>query len=310
MDKLIGHSEVMQDLFEMIRLVAGSQAPVLIRGESGTGKELAARTIHELSPRRTGRFVVVDCAAIPETLLESELFGHVKGAFSGAVSDKKGLFEEADGGTIFLDEIADTTPQFQAKLLRVLQDGQVKALGSNRRINISVRVISATNKDLEKLVESKAFRQDLYYRLDVLPLWLPPLRCRRDDIPLLVTHFAGEISARQHKPVPEIGPETMRGLMEASWPGNVRELKHAIERAVITASGPRLLLPDFFGEVKKIAGASPDLRTAARHAAQSIERTKIVDALHQAGGNKTKTARRLHISRASLYTKLKTYRIE
>jgi transcriptional regulator with GAF, ATPase, and Fis domain len=308
--RLIGRSPAMQDLFEMIRLIAGSQATVLIQGESGTGKELVAKTIHELSPRVKQPFVVVDCAALPENLLESELFGHVKGAFTGAVSTKKGLFEEAAGGTIFLDEIADTSPQFQAKLLRILQEGELKPVGSNRRIKVDVRVISASNKDLAALVEANAFRRDLYYRLAVLPIIVPPLRSRREDIPLLARHFAEAAAVRHHKPAPDFAPAVMRTLTEASWPGNVRQLKHMIERAVITAPGRHLMLSDCFGDRTPNPAQSSDLRTAARDAAQAVERTNIADALHRAGGNKAKTARALQISRASLYNKLRTYGIE
>ena len=196
-------SPVMHQLFEMIRLVADSPATVLIQGESGTGKELVARTIHQTSYRREKPFVVVDCGALPETLLESELFGHVKGAFTGASMAKSGLLEEADGGTVFLDEIADTTPTFQAKLLRVLQEGEIKRVGGTQPVKIDVRVISATNKDLTDLVKAKAFRQDLYYRLAVLPISLPPLRERRGDIPLLASRFVAEcLCATPAKPSP------------------------------------------------------------------------------------------------------------
>jgi two-component system response regulator HydG len=307
---LIGQGPAMQDLFEMIRLIAGSQATVLIQGESGTGKELVAKTIHELSPRGKQPFVVVDCATLPENLLESELFGHVKGAFTGAVSTKKGLFEEAEGGTIFLDEIADTSPQFQAKLLRTLQEGEIKPVGGNRRIKVDVRVISASNKDLPALVQANAFRQDLYYRLAVLPVCVPSLRSRREDIPLLAGHFAEAAATRHHKPIPEIAPGIMRVLTEAPWPGNVRQLKHMIERAVITARGRHLMLSDCFGDMKQHTPKLSDLRTAARDAAQAVERANIADALQHEGGNKAKTARALHISRASLYNKLRTYGIE
>ncbi len=200
--ELIGTSAAMREVLDMIRLVADSSATVLIQGESGTGKELVAKTIHRTSYRRDKPFVVVDCGSLPETLLESELFGHVKGAFTGAHASKRGLFEEADGGTIFLDEIADTTATFQAKLLRVLQEGEIKRVGGNKSIKIDVRVISATNKDLVELVKAKTFRQDLYYRLAVLPLSLPPLRERREDIPLLVQHFVAASCKRHRQPSP------------------------------------------------------------------------------------------------------------
>ncbi len=306
--ELIGQSRPMRQLFEMIRLVADSQATVLIQGESGTGKELVAKTIHTASYRRGKPFVVVDCGSLTETLLESELFGHVRGAFTGAVVNKKGLFEEADGGTMFLDEIADTTPQFQAKLLRVLQEGEIKPVGSSRGIKVDVRVISASNKDLVELVKAKTFRQDLYYRLAVLPLYLPALRDRREDIPLLVNHFA-TVSCRRHRqPVRKVLPEAMHALAEASWPGNVRELQHYIERAVVTTSGPELTCKDLVGIVTD--SAADDLRTVARGATQQAERTRILQALRQAGGNRAQAARLLKISRAGIYNKLREYEIE
>jgi len=223
---LLGRSPAMRQLFDMTRLVAESSATVLIHGESGTGKELLARTIHALSSRRDRPFVVVDCGSLPETLLESELFGHVKGAFTGAVANKRGLFEEAEGGTIFLDEIADTRPVFQAKLLRVLQEGEIKPVGGTRSIKIHARVISASNKDLAELVKAKTFREDLYYRLAVLPLYIPALRERREDIPLLVQSFVTASCARHHQAVRSVDEKTMRALCEAAWHGNVRELQH------------------------------------------------------------------------------------
>lgn len=306
---LIGRSEPMQQLFEMVQLVADSQATVLLQGESGTGKELVARTIHNLSYRRDRPFVVVDCGSLPETLLESELFGHVKGAFTGAVSSTKGLFEEADGGTIFLDEIADTTLHFQSKLLRVLQEGEIKPVGSCRSIKVDVRIISATNKDLFERIKSKAFREDLYYRLAVLPLLLPPLRDRREDIPLLVRHFVEASCKRHRKPLREVTPEAMQGLIAAPWAGNVRELQHTIERAVVTAPGPQLTRQDFFGPLTSPV-ADTDLRSVARKAAQIAERARIQEALHQASGKRTRAAHALKISRASLYNKLRAYQLE
>jgi len=309
-DSLIGQSEPMQQLLGMIRLVADSQATVLLQGESGTGKELAARTIHQLSYRRDQPFIVVDCGSLPETLLESELFGHVKGAFTGAVASKKGLFEEASGGTIFLDEIADTSPQFQAKLLRVLQEGEIKPVGSNRPIKVDVRVISATNKDLAGLIKAKAFREDLYYRLAVLPLCLPPLRDRREDIPLLARHFVSAASRRHRRPALDATPDAIQALADADWPGNVRELQHAVERAVVTAQGPRLTAQDFFQTPDAGEAGCPGLRSLVRTAAQRAERARIELALRDAGGNKMKAAKLLKISRAGLYNKLRDYGIE
>lgn len=301
---LLGRSSVMQELFNMMRLVSDSAATVLIHGESGTGKELVAKTIHELSYRRDKPFVVVDCGSLPETLLESELFGHMKGSFTGATSNKRGLFEEADGGTIFLDEIADTTPTFQAKLLRVLQEGEVKRIGSTQPVKIDVRVISATNKDLVDLVRAKTFRQDLYYRLAVLPLYLPPLRDRREDIPLLVEHFVASSCLRHRQPPRGVSPELMQALVEAPWPGNVRELQHYVERAIVTTSGPDLVLHgSLLGQVRKDA----DLKSVVRDAVGQAERARILDALAKTGGNRLKAAKLLKISRASLYNKIRDY---
>jgi two-component system response regulator HydG len=304
---LIGTSAPMREVLDMIRLVADSSATVLIQGDSGTGKELVAKTIHMTSYRREKPFVVVDCGSLPETLLESELFGHVKGAFTGAHAFKRGLFEEADGGTIFLDEIADTTATFQAKLLRVLQEGEVKPVGGTQPIKIDARVISATNKDLSELVKARTFRQDLYYRLAVLPLYLPPLRERREDIPLLVAHFMAESCKRHRQPIRTISPEVMQALTDTSWPGNVRELQHYVERAVVTTTGPILACTDLVA-LDSVA-KDGDLRSATRGAVTQTERVRIVDALRKTGGNRSQAARRLKISRASLYNKLRDYNI-
>jgi two-component system, NtrC family, response regulator HydG len=305
LEELIGTSEPMQEVLEMIQLVADSSATVLIQGESGTGKELVAKTIHRTSYRQGKPFVVVDCGSLPETLLESELFGHVKGAFTGAHTSKQGLFEEADGGTIFLDEIADTTATFQAKLLRVLQEGEIKRVGGNQPIKIDVRVISATNKDLVELVKAKTFRQDLYYRLAVLPLSLPPLRERQDDIPLLVQHFVAASCQRHRQPVRLVSPDAMQALTQAPWPGNVRELQHYLERAVVTTTGPELNCKAIAALGSDSAGG--DLRSVARGATRQAERARILQALQQTGNNRAKAAKLLKISRASLYNKLRTY---
>lgn len=304
---LVGASPAMNQLFEMIRLVADSSATVLIQGESGTGKELVARTIHQTSYRREKPFVVVDCGALPETLLESELFGHVKGAFTGAAGAKPGLFEEADGGTIFLDEIADTSPTFQAKLLRVLQEGEIKRVGGTQPIKIDVRVVSATNKDLTDLVKAKAFRQDLYYRLAVLPVHLPPLRERRADIPLLVEKFVGDSCQRHRQELRRVSEEAMCALTAAPWPGNVRELQHYIERAVVTTTHQELTCADLVAVGSHVEAT--DLRTVGRYAARQAERVRILQALQQTSGNRVKAARLLKISRASLYNKLHEFDI-
>ena len=306
--ELIGMSAPMREVLDMIRLVADSSATVLIQGESGTGKELVAKTIHRTSYRREKPFVVVDCGSLPETLLESELFGHVKGAFTGAHASKRGLFEEADGGTIFLDEIADTTPVFQSKLLRVLQEGEIRPVGGTQRIKIDARVISATNKDLAELVKAQTFRQDLYYRLAVLPLSLPPIRERREDIPLLVEHFVARSCKRHRQPIRHVSEEAMQALSEAPWPGNVRELQHYIERTVVTTSGPTLACNDLVSSGS--ATEDKDLRSATRGAVTQAERALIADALKKTGGNRSKAAKLLKISRASLYNKLRRYHIQ
>jgi two-component system response regulator AtoC len=307
LDELIGRSSVMQQLFDMISLVADSAATVLIQGESGTGKELVAKTLHRLSVRHEKPFVVVDCGSLPETLLESELFGHVKGAFTGAVANKRGLFEEADGGTILLDEIANTSSMFQAKLLRVLQEGEIRRVGSNQPIKIDARVISATNKDLSEMVKAKQFRQDLYYRLAVLPLYLPPLRERKEDIGLLVERFLQQACARHRQPMRCVSPEVLRRLTTATWPGNIRELKHYIERAVVTTPGPTLCCEDI---VPTELHDESDLRSVSRDAIERAERARIIEALVRTQGNRVKAAKQLKISRASLYNKIRTYSIQ
>lgn len=309
---IIGRSEPMRRLFDMIRLVATSDATVLLEGESGTGKEMVARTIHGLSRRRDHRFVVIDCGALPETLLESELFGHVRGAFTGAVTAKPGLFEEAESGTIFLDEIADTSPALQAKLLRAIQEGEIKPVGGNRRVKINVRVIAASNKALTPLVAAKVFREDLYYRLAVIPITVPSLRHRREDIPLLVEAFVAEACARYGRDLLSVPPEALRLLINHPWPGNVRELRHVIERAVLTATRSELAADRLFADLvgaRAPAMSVSSLRDERQDAVRLLERARIVEALSMAKGNKARAARALKISRASFYNKLRDYQI-
>ncbi len=236
-DNIIGTSEPMCQIFEIIRKVADTDSTVLILGESGTGKELVARAIHYYSYRQAGPFIPVNCAAIPEDLLESELFGHERGAFTHAIRTRLGRFEQAHGGTIFLDEVGDMSPNLQVKLLRVLQDHQFERIGGNKTIKVDIRVIAASNRDLEAMVETGKFREDLYYRLNVIPIRIPPLRERRGDIPILVNHFIQEFSRRKKKPVLQMAPEAMKLLTNYDWPGNVRELENLIERLVILADG-------------------------------------------------------------------------
>jgi len=306
--EIIGDSAPIQRLVEMIQLVAASEATVLIQGESGTGKELVAKTIHASSPRREHPFVVVECSALPDTLLESELFGHVRGAFTGAVVDRKGLFEEAEGGTIFLDEIADTSQAFQARLLRVLQEGEIKPVGSSRSIKVNVRVISAGNKSLENLVAAKVFRADLYYRLAVLPLTVPPLRDRREDISLLVTHFLAQSAGKHGRASMHLSPDALQALLQHPWPGNVRELENLIERVVVTCQGSTIKVHDLFAD-HPLEHSTGDLGTIGKIARQEAERSRILQVLRDAKGDKTRAARILGISRSSLYNKLRDYNI-
>ena len=310
--RLIGRSDAMRQLFEMIRVVAPSDATVLLEGESGTGKEMVARTVHELSRRRDHPFVVIDCGALPETLLESELFGHVRGAFTGAVAAKPGLFEEADGGTIFLDEIADMSPALQAKLLRVIQEGEIKPVGGTRRVKVDARIIAASNRPMGPLVAAKAFREDLYYRLAVIPMAIPPLRRRREDVPLLIEVFVAEFCARYGRNPLAVPPEATRLLTTHAWPGNVRELRHVIERAVVTAPGGELAADRLFADLVGMPAAvrnDSSLSSERQDAVRLLERGRIVEALRLANGNRALAARSLKISRASFYNKLSRYQI-
>jgi len=305
---LIGKSSPIKELAEMVQLVAASEATVLIEGESGTGKELVAKTIHRLSPRRACPFVVVECSSLTETLLESELFGHVRGAFTGATCDRKGLFEEAEGGTIFLDEIADTSSAFQAKLLRVLQEGEIKPVGSNRSIKINVRVISACNKRLLDMIAINTFRPDLYYRLAVLPLKIPPLRNRKEDIPLLAQHFLHRACQVNKKSFLKLQKDAIRALVHYSWPGNVRELENLIERAVVTVRQSSISAQDLFGSIP-VDHSPADLASVSKAAREEAEKDRILQALQETGGEKAGAARLLKISRANLYNKLRMYQI-
>jgi DNA-binding NtrC family response regulator len=306
---IVGQSKPMRAVFRLIRMVARSNATILIQGESGTGKELIARALHQHSERSDGPFVAIDCAALPETLLESELFGHVRGAFTGAINNKKGLFVEAHGGTILLDEIDETTTALQSKLLRILQENEVRPVGTNKNIKVDVRVIAATNKDLKKEVERKLFREDLFYRLAVVPIHLPPLRDRRDDIPLLIDHFISKSCQENGLPTKRISAPGIRQLMEYQWPGNVRELENLVARAVLISSGSEIT-PDFLFPLAPATDSAPvTLPQAARKALEAVERQKIIDAdaLHRVNGNRSQAARLLGISRAAFYKKLRSY---
>ncbi len=309
--QIVGQSKPMRAVFRLIRMIAKSNATILIEGESGTGKELIARAAHQNSARSEGPFVAIDCASLPETLLESELFGHVRGAFTGAVSNKKGLFVEAHDGTILLDEIGDTTLAFQSKLLRALQENEIRPVGTNKSVKVDVRVIAATNKDLKELVEKKVFREDLFYRLAVVPVHLPPLRDRREDIPLLIDHFIKKSCKENDLEPKKVSAQGVRQLMEYQWPGNVRELENLIARAVLISSGPEIT-PEFLFPLAVSSGAGArdlPLPQATKTALQILERQKIIQALQEMKGNRSRAARLLGISRAAFYKKLRNYEL-
>lgn len=305
---IVGKSKPMQKVFDLIRRVAHTQATVLVQGASGTGKELVARAIHYNSPRKERPFVPVNCSAIPEELLESELFGHVKGAFTGAVSDKRGLFVEADGGTLFLDEISEMGPGMQTKLLRVLQEKEVRRVGDTRSTSIDVRVIAATNRRLEEEVKAGRFREDLYYRLNVIPLLLPHLRERTEDIPLLLDHFLQKY-ADEAGGVKRVSREAMAALMQYPWPGNVRELENAVERAAILCEGEEIGVEDLPAELRSPESVS--LSRAAQEGAtlEALEQEYVKMVLEQVEGNQTRAAEILGIDRRTLYRKLQRYEV-
>jgi DNA-binding NtrC family response regulator len=306
-DQLVGQSAPMKRVFEMIDAVARSRAAVLITGESGTGKELVARAIHYRGPRREGPFEAINCAALPETLFESELFGHEKGAFTNAVRQRRGLFESADGGTLLLDEISEITPPLQAKLLRVLQEREVQRLGSDRKIPVDVRVITTTNRHLPSEIEAGNFRDDLFYRINVVTVDLPPLRDRTADIPALVEHFIRRYNLENARNVTRVSDGVLRLFEQYPWPGNVRELENFIERAIVTASGD-VLTPDDFprelltgGPRKQSPGIEPGLSI------HEVEKQLILATLESEGGNQTRAADRLGISSRTLRNKLHEY---
>jgi two-component system, NtrC family, response regulator HydG len=299
--ELVAKSPAMQRVMETIETVAASDATVLITGESGTGKEVVARAIHAASPRRLMPMVTIHCGALAESLLESELFGHERGAFTGAQFRKKGKFEVADGGTVFLDEISDISLKTQTDLLRVLQEKEIVRVGSTQPIHVDFRCIAATNKELEPLIEARTFRADLYYRLHVVTLHLPPLRERREDIPLLVDHFLRKFCTAMGRPeVPRIAPEAMDLLVRNPWPGNVRELENAVERALVIARGPELKPADFSFQLQ--AATAPNGRTL-----EEVERAHIEHVWRSSAGNHSAAARDLGIDRTTLYKKLKRY---
>jgi transcriptional regulator with PAS, ATPase and Fis domain len=294
----------MQDVLELAARVAPLDTTVLVYGESGTGKEFIVRMIHEQSPRAGAPFVSINCAALTETLLESELFGHVRGAFTGAVRDKPGLFEVAGGGTIFLDEIGEVAPTVQAKLLRALQEREVRRVGAERNIKVNARVVAATNRDLRAAVDAGTFREDLYFRLGAFVITVPPLRDRREDIPPLVHSFLVRAAARFKKDVKSVSAEAMTALMHYRWPGNVRELEHAVERAVILARGPSIRVRELPPEVTAKPRHEPGDDTLDL---QEHERLMIERALERFGGNRRQAAAALRISTVTLWRKMKQY---
>ena len=307
---IIGRSRAMQEVIRRAELVAGTKSTVLITGETGTGKELVARAIHDRSAQRDMPLIKVNCAAIPETLLESELFGHVRGAFTGATTTKKGKFGLADGGTIFLDEIGTMNPTLQSKLLRVLQEREIEPLGSERTEKIDVRVIAATNRDLRQMVADGKFQEDLFYRLNVIPIEIPPLRERRDDILALIEHFVRKHAQRIGRRVDKIDDGVLAGLQQYDWPGNVRELENTIERAVVLAAGPAITAQavSVIGAVTQQTTGLPSLRL--RQNIEWVERETIRRALESAGGVKKDAAETMGISQRALSYYLAKYRLE
>ena len=310
---IIGESQQMKKLMTIIEKVSASDTTVLIQGETGTGKTMLARHIHSLSDRSDGPFVTIDCGALPENLLESELFGHVKGAFTGAIRAKRGLLEEAHGGTVFLDEIGELPPQTQVKLLRAIQELEIRPVGGNHPIKIDVRFISATNRDLKKEVDSGGFREDLYYRLSLIPLHLPALRERREDMLQFVGQFVREFNQRHNKNITKLSPTVLRNIMELPWKGNIRELKNVIERAVLLSDGSTIDAECFGagGMDKDVAsedGAGEPV--LLKKAVEEAEKNAIRRALRLAEGNRSKTAVLLGIGRRTLYDKLAYYQME
>ncbi|HUP38748.1 MAG TPA: sigma-54 dependent transcriptional regulator [Vicinamibacterales bacterium] len=323
--QMVGNSAALRTVEEAIRKAAPAHATVLLQGESGVGKELVARTIHRLSPRSRERFVQVNCAAIPEDLIESELFGHEKGSFTGATERQVGKFEQADRGTIFLDEVGDMSLKTQAKVLRVLQEGEVERLGSAKTVNVDVRVIAATNKTLEAEIEKGNFREDLYFRLAVIPIYVPPLRERSEDIPLLVKHFLNQLARENNRRPKQMTPAAMDILRRYRWRGNIRELRNTMERLIIMTEGESIDAPDLPESLKSDKGASRPAAAAGpaapssanagseagtlREFKESAERAWLVEKLRENAWNISKTAEVIGTPRSNLYKKLEQYAI-
>ncbi len=314
-DQMIGKSKPMQEMYSLLDKIRNSESTVLIQGENGTGKELIARAIHFNSPRKDAQFVTVNCSAFNENLLDSELFGHVKGSFTGAIKDKKGLFEAADKGTLFLDEIGDMSPTMQVKLLRVLQEGTLTPVGGTELRKVEVRVVAATNKDLKEMVEQGTFREDLYYRINVINLVVPPLRDRKEDIPILVDHFISRGCKEKGIEIKQFAKRTMEKIFDYPWPGNIRELENEVERLIVlSGDDPRIaaeLLSQRirdFGENAKIQG----VRVAGKlkDALEELEKTMIKEGLRRTNWNKSRLAKELGISRAGLIMKVEKYGLD
>ncbi len=308
-DNMVSHSSKMEDVLRMAGQVAASDATVMILGESGTGKELVARAIHYNSPRKNKPMVTVNCPSIPDNLLESELFGHVRGAFTGAIKDRKGKFEIADGGTIFLDEIGDLREEVQAKLLRVLQEHEIERLGDSKTMKVNARVVAATNKNLEQLVREGSFREDLYYRLSVVPITIPPLRERKEEIPFLVDYFIARYGDNRKI---SVEAEVITALQHYDWPGNVRELENVIERAVVLSTDDRITLeslpPQLFAKAAIATGVPVSVASPIQgQSLEAVERQMITESLERTGGNRTQAAKLLQIPRHVLLYRMKKF---
>jgi len=316
-ENIIGKSHRMQAVFESLEMAAASDATVLVQGDSGTGKELVAGAVHYHSHRKQNLLVAVNCSALPESLLESELFGHVRGAFTGAVRDRIGRFEEADGGTLFLDEVGEISPYIQVKLLRVLQEREFQRVGESRKRNVDIRIIAATNRDLMERVREGAFREDLYYRLRVFPILLPPLRERKEDIPLLVSHFVRQQNRKTGKHLRSLSSGAMRHLMDYPWPGNVRELQNAVEHAFVLCQGDPIDVQHLPVEIREYgrqpsAPPAPTLNAAGSRPARpgaSLTREGLLELLDACQGNKAEAARRLGLSRTAVWKRMKKWDI-
>jgi DNA-binding NtrC family response regulator len=309
LENMIGQSPAMEEVLDTIRQVAPSRATVLIQGESGTGKELVAHALHQLSPRTPNPFVAVHCAALSDTLLESELFGHEKGAFTGATETRKGRFELADGGSLFLDEIGEIEPATQVKLLRVLEERQFERVGGMKSVEVDTRLLAATNRDLRQMVQEGTFREDLFFRLNVVQITLPPLRRRREDIPLLLQHYLQVFAQENAREIEGFTPDALDLLIRYRWPGNIRELRNVVERMVVLSRGDKLTVRDVPPELResKVERAGDPSALAGATSMQDAEKSMIVQALKDNGGNRTKAAAQLGISRRTLHRKLNDY---